>query len=612
MRKWWLYIVFIQFALVLTGQNLQGKRYFEADTSKIKEIFHFNPEDSSLNGSYEAFHLNGSLQTFGWYEDNLADSIWSYFYENGRKKAVGRFEKGIPMGPWQYYFENGNIKSAGNLSDQEREGNWTFYFENGGEKSSGAYENGQKDGIWNYFYEDESIKAQAFYDGAEGSYKEFYPFGTIKMEGETINEKSEGDWTYYYESGEVEAHGRFKDGVRVGRWQYLHKNGEKKAAGNYVNGIREGQWEYYHENGQLSQSGSVLHDQKDGYWKLFYPTGEVKGEANLSQGSGEFSEYYTHGGKKSNGRLVEGKKQGKWVYYSEKGLIEGEADFKEGSGQYKGYYPDGMLKMEGEIVDDKRTGEWTLYNPDGSLAGTYTPIYENEKPIFKTRLSTDFAREEEDRFDKPEYKFKRRGIRYFQSRINEYRAVILATNPIWLVNDELPIAIEYYMQERLGYELQVNLLRDPFFTPDENVPDYTLYRRGARLAFRQKLYHEHRKYGMFYFGHQVGYTHVNYQVSHPDTLIFPTFQKFGNMVEKGFSYGLFVGNRLMRDVGDSGWTIDIFLGVSVANRTYARKFESDPVLDVYFDPKVKSSLHFPVIFGLNFGFAGPDNKSKTQ
>ena len=598
--------------MVLTAQNMQGKKYFNSDSQKIKEIFHFSPVDSALEGSYESFHINGSLENFGWYKNNLPDSIWKYYYENGRKKATGRFRNGEPNGRWEYFFENGNIKSIGILKGQIKEGEWEYFFENGGEKNSGKYHENRKIGIWNYLYEDGSIKAQVVYKEKKGLFTEFYPFGGVKAGGETISDRSEGEWIYYYETGEVEAIGKFEKGLRIGPWEYFYKNGKIQATGDYKNGGKSGGWKYYYENGAIRQSGKIQRGKKESYWKLFYPTGEIQGEVTFDQGAGEYSEYYINGGKKSTGQLAEGGKEGKWIYYSENGQVEGEAIFQHGEGDYMGYYPDRSLKMKGRIKDGKRVGQWTLYNPDSSVAGTYTPIYENEKPIFKTRLSGDISFKGSDQFDKPEYKFKRRGSRYFQSRINEYRGVILGTNPAWLAGNQLPIAIEYYFQERLGYEIQLTLIRDPFFISDENIGNYTLFKRGSRFSLKQKLYREHGKLGMFYFGHQMAYTYINYQAHHPDTLLFPSVKKFGNMIESGFSYGVFIGNRWMKDVGDSGWTIDVFLGLRVAGRSYSRKFEPDPILDAYFDPSVRSFIHFPVIFGLNFGLVGPDNQSKTQ
>lgn len=608
MLKSAIYIALLTSPYWLLAQIKQGKKYFDSDSNKISEIYHYSKKDNELNGLYESFYLNGSLQTIGWYEKNLPDSIWQYYYENGQKKAAGRFKDGQPNGKWTYYFENGNIKSEGQLEENIKTGSWTFYFENGGEKSSGNYLNNSKSGIWNYFYEGGVIKAQAYLENGSGSYVEFYPSGSRRMEGENKDGKSDGEWMYYYETGEKEAIGKFEKGLRTEKWIYYHKNGKIAGTGTYSEGMRTGEWKYYHDNGQLSQSGIIRQDQKDGYWKLFYPTGELQGEASYNNGSGGFKEYYPNGSQKSNGEIIDGKKTGKWTYYSENGGIDGEADLIAGEGTYVGYYPNGTVKMKGQIKDDKRVGKWTLFNPDGTLAGTYTPIYESEKPIFKTRESTDLV--EKEQFDKPEYKFKKRGLRYFRPRINEYRGVIMGTNPAWLLDNQLPIAIEYYMQERLGYELQINLIRDPFFKSDSDVGPYQVYSRGTKLQLRQKLYHLDQKLGMFYFGHEVSFSYINHQVLHIDTVVVQE-PRFGKLAETSIGYGLFIGNRWMRDPGNLGFTIDTFIGMGIAKRSYMRE-DSFSTLDVYFDPLTDTGIHFPLIIGVNIGFAGPKSKSKTQ
>ncbi len=610
MHKFGAYIAILCLSAPLFSQIRQGKNYFDSDSSKVREVYHFSAKDSTLSGTYEAFYLNGSLKTLGWYEKNKPDSVWHYYYENGRKKAIGRFKKGTPKGYWKYYFENGNIKSEGKLDGRDKEGFWKFYYENDGVKSSGKYDNNQKEGIWNYFFEDGSIKAQAIIKKGTGQYTEFYPSGNRRMEGQNINDKSEGEWTYYFETGEIEAIGNFENGLRTGEWIYYHKNGEKAATGLYRDGARQGEWKYFHENGQISQSGTITNDQKDGYWKLFYPTGEILGEALFEKGDGEFNEYYPSGNQKSKGQILDGKKTGKWFYYSDLGHLEGEAELKENEGAYIGYYPDGTVKMKGQIKNDKRIGEWTLYNPDGSTAGTYHPIYENEDPIFKTRVTSDF--EIKESLDKPTYHPEKRGLRYFLPRVNEYKGVIVGTNPLWLLDEQLPIAIEYYIQERLGYELQLDLIRSPFFTPDNEIGDYKVYRRGIQVHFRQKFYHADSKFGMFYFGHEVNFKYLNNQVNHTDTLIIQEPRRFGNLVETSYGYGLFVGSRWMKDVGTSGFTVDAFIGVGVSARSFDKQYEPIQVLDNYFDREIKSSVHFPIIIGLNFGFAATKSKSKTQ
>ncbi|MBC6411309.1 MAG: toxin-antitoxin system YwqK family antitoxin [Ekhidna sp.] len=610
------YILFLFPAILSFSQIKQGKSYFDGDSTKIREIFSYSIQDSVLQGSYESFYLNGSLQAFGWFSRNLPDSSWLYYYENGRPKAEGKYRNGNPNGKWKYYFENGNIKSEGILRGLSKDGYWAFYYENGGEKSNGIYFDNRKSGIWNYFYEDGSLKAQSYMEDGKGRYTEFYPSGSRRMEGFNREDKSEGEWIYYFETGEVEAIGSFENGLKTGDWIYYYKNGMIAAEGAYLKGLKSGEWIYYHENGNISQKGKVTDDQKDGYWKLFYPSGELQGEASLQEGTGNYNEYYPSGTRKSQGQLVNGKKDGKWYYYGENGELEGKADFEAGEGEYIGYYPDGTIKMNGRLKEDKRIGEWTLYDPDGSTAGTYHPIYEDEKPIFKSRVSEDPT--ERRTYDKPEYKFKRKGFKYFEPTINEYRGIILGTNPAWLVADRLPIALEYYMQERLGYELQVDIISDPFFRADENVPVYDIYRRGSKIHFRQKFYSLDRAFGMTYFGHQLSFRYLNHQVNHLDSAIVnATVFRYGNLTASGFGYGIFAGSRWMKNAGNSGLTMDVFLGVSIEGRSFKKQYENESdrviqILDNYFQREIGSSVHFPVIFGVNIGFVGPKSKSKTQ
>ncbi|MEM9896130.1 MAG: hypothetical protein AAF789_07145, partial [Bacteroidota bacterium] len=91
----------------LFAQLQEVKTYYAADSLQVREIYYFDQLDSSLNGTYESFYSNGSLKTFGRYQQNLPDSSWQYYYENGRKKAEGNFQNGIKNGLWKFYFENG-------------------------------------------------------------------------------------------------------------------------------------------------------------------------------------------------------------------------------------------------------------------------------------------------------------------------------------------------------------------------------------------------------------------------------------------------------------------------------------------------------------------------
>ncbi|WP_421877322.1 membrane-binding protein [Marinoscillum sp.] len=603
-------ISFILLALSATSQKTFVKKtYYDEEQTQLKEIITLQKSDSSLHGKYQSLYLNGSLAISGYYNHGTSDSTWVYYFENGRKKMEGSYNNGKQNGKWSYYFESGEPKANGVYHNDIRNGYWTYYFENGQEKSSGIYFKDIKEGIWNYFYEEGSLKAQAYFNSGVGAYKEFYPNGKLKTEGTNSHGQSEGQWTYYYESGEIEAQGAFKNGLREGPWTYYHKNGQVSAVGSFDKGDKTGVWKYYYPDGSVSSEGQMSKDQKDGFWKLYYQTGEVKGEGRYDQGSGEYIEYYASGKQKARGRLVDGQKEGEWVFFNEEGLEDGKATFKDGRGDYVGYYPNGVIKMQGTIEDNRRVGEWTLYNPDGSVAGTYRPVYEEQKPIFRTSEEVDL-KEGKDKKDKPEYKYKNKKLRYFEPRINEYNGIIVGTNPAWTLLGRLPLAVEYYIQERMGFEAELTLLRNPFFTYDRKKINETKS-IGSNIAIRQKFYHDDTRLGMFYFGHQIlgGFSQHHAYVYDSITAFPATVERKLEASEKRIAYGLFIGNRWMQRVEDSGFTIDMNIGVAIGRRFFSKEFESVDQFDEHFSELNQDEIYLPIILTINIGFAGPKRRT---
>lgn len=614
MRRQWLTILFFIFNLnVVLGQETFIKKiYFDDEETKLREIITLNKADSTLHGLYQSMYENGSLSIKGYYKNDRSDSTWIYYFENGKEKAKGNFSNGKQNGLWKYYFENGKLKHEGDFLNDAKHGHWTYYYENGSEKSSGIYSHDEKEGIWNYFYEDGTLKAQAAYQDGNGMYKGFYPSGKIRTEGKNVNEKSEGIWTYYYETGETEATGNFTNGLRNGFWQYFHKNGEVAAEGHFVFGEKSGLWKYYFPDGSINSEGNMVEDQKDGYWKLYYIGGEIRGEGRYDMGNGDYVEYYPSGKQKASGKIKDGKKNGKWVYYNEEGVEDGVAHYQDGIGTYKGYYPDGTLKMKGRVEDGKRTGTWTLYNADGTVAGTYTPVYEEEKPIFRTSEAlTD--RSEKKPTDKPEYHYKNKKSRYFNPVINEYTAYILSTNPLWTIVGQLPVSVEYYLQERLGHEVQITFHNKPFFREHATMKPNRIYRLGAELTLRQKFYHTDSELGMFYFGHQLSGGYLQHSVNYLDS----TFQtispisKVRSSRETRYSYGVFIGNRWSRRANDSGVTIDLNLGFGLGKRHFNLEATENPQSDYLFSELNRDKFYLPVIVTLNIGFAGPKRRSTS-
>jgi antitoxin component YwqK of YwqJK toxin-antitoxin module len=608
-----IFFIYFVFSIIgeLCAQPVQVRTYHDPEKSVLKEIYYIDDSTTSrLTGPYKSYFISGNVEREGFYKDNLPDSIWVYYYENGNVKMKGMLKYGTSHGLWEYFFENGNLNMAGMIIDSKREGNWKYYYENGDIKSEGNYKNNVKHGIWNYFYEEGDIKAQAYYENGNGQYKEFYPSGKIKAEGLNVNGKSDSTWIFYFESGNTRARGDYANGKRIGPWIFYHNNKLKSAEGTYVDGEKNGKWVHYHENGEISSEGAIIAGQKEGYWRFFDEDGIFKAEGIFESDDGKYTEYYESGKIKAEGQILNGKNHGTWYYYYEDGTKEGKCVYEEGNGEYIGYYPDGTIKMKGKIKDGVNVGIWELYDGEGDLAGYYRPYYEENKPIYKLVEKTA---PERGNYIKPEYKFKSYKSRYFDPVINEYKGVILATNPLAMIIGQLPFSVEYYIEERLGYELQVSILRDPFFKSASQVELNKVFNRGWNVALKQKFYHPEGRFGMFYFGHEVRLTSAKHYANAIDSANYVDFGgSFENIrlntSETRFEYALFVGDRWMQLFGERyknnsvGFTIDAFVGFGFGYRLYKENYPTTPEYEKLFENVNTSKFVISPRLGVNFGF----------
>ncbi len=604
------YGVFLLTTGLLKAQTFEYRTYYDEGRTELKEIITLTEADSTVHGPYISYYQNGAPLAKGNYSSNLPSGMWIYFFESGKEKASGPLVRGEQTGEWQYFYENGNLKSKGPLTNGVKNGIWTNYFENGTRKSVGEFVENTKNGMWNYFFEDGTSKAQAFFENGEGNYKEFFPSGKLKMEGYNRNEVSQGQWKYYYESGELRGIGNFIDGKREGRWVYYHANGQKSSEGNYLNGLRSGNWNYYHENGNVSSQGSMKDDQRNGSWNLYYENGIIKSEGQYENGSGVITEYYPSGTILAKGAVINGKKSGLWEFFDESGNKDGEAIYQDGLGEYKGFYDDGIIKMTGQLEGTKRVGEWSLLDREGNIVGKYKPIYEEDRPIYRIHdvVDEDFVRYS---VEKPDYRYKNRSIRYFDAVINEFTGLIFATNPVWMTLGELPFSIEYYIQERLGYEVQYIYLRDPFsenlFSEEPRTQLEDIYQRGHMIRFRQKFYSRDTEYGMIHFGHNLSFSQSNYYTdySNQDT----GFEVVtANAKETTAAYGLFVGWRWMRTASGGGFTIDSFVGIDIGFRSWEKQYENSDFVDGLFMELDQSEFYLPIVVGINLGWLSSTRK----
>ena len=599
-------ILFLTAGRALLAQKVAVETWYDGAKHQIKEKYYLSDSLSGhLEGRYISFYASGKKEVAGHYHNNTADSIWTYYFENGHVRMRGPVSHNMRDGLWEFYYENGQLSRKGLIHGNKKEGKWQYFYENGKLKAEGTFSNNAKDGIWDYFYEDESLKAQAFYRNGCGIYKEFYQDGSLKAEGHNHNGKRDSTWIYYYPGGARKAIGNFTEGKKDGFWTYYYPNGLASAQGFYKKGKKNGKWTYYHQNGKISSEGALKDDKKEGYWKIFNDNGRLTGEGTYTDDNGIYREFYENGKLKAEGSVSNGTKNGLWKYYYESGDLEGQCRYDHGSGQYTGYYKDGSLKMEGPIKNGINVGLWKLYNKDGSIAGYYRPYYEEEKPVYKLVEKPGPQRGD---YNKPAYKYKNKKLRYFVPVINEYRGFILATNPLGLIIGKLPFSFEYYIQERLGYELQFQVIREPFFVKNSNVDLNKTYSRGWDLAIKQKFYSTEKRLGMFYFGHEVRVTYLKHFSNVTDSVGYtPPVDLTLKKNETKIEYALMVGDRWMTIYSDQwrrnsvGMTIDAFIGIGIGYRHLKNDYDPKPQYENVFGDVNNSKFSVSPRFGINLG-----------
>ena len=594
MNKLYWTLLFSYCSLTLYSQGVEVVSYFDADSIRIQEVITLKDSVSGiLHGVYRNYFLNGNIQSTGHFDNGNQNGFWKFFYENGSIRSQGTLVGNQMHGKWMFFYEGGTKSQEGFFDKGTENGTWITFYENGSDKSLGSFVQGKKEGIWNYYYEEGQLRAQAYFRSDAGKFKEFYPSGNLLREGVMKEGREEGFWQFFYESDDKQSEGMYRNGNRDGLWIFYYPSGAVFSKGYYENNSPSNQWIYYHENGNVASKGSRLGGEKNGEWLLYYETGEIKAEGDYDSGDGEYVEYYPNGVIKSKGYVKNGKYQGKWKFYDDNGDLEGIGDFNLGNGMYTGYFPDGTIRMQGNVRNGKRVGTWKLFKPDGELAGLNKIIVENEKPMFFSGVFDEGQLVSE----KPGFRHRKRRIRYFVPRLNEYRGIIGALNPGSTLFGSFPISSEYYMQERLGYEIQYIFHRKPFFVSNQSIDDDQVYSRGTKIRLRQKFYNQSNRGRMFYFGHEVQFGSID-NLANSNTSVAPL--KF-SQYEVG--YGFFIGSRYMRRPDGQGITIDANFGFSVSY--LAGKIPSSYTDEqvMIFNEVDKSRVSLPFIFTLMVGNA---------
>jgi uncharacterized protein len=584
-----LLTLFTCVSLHLFSQGFTRQTFHDREKKHLKEVYQVKDTlRNILNGRYISYYLNGNIESKGQFTNNETTGVWEFFYETGNLKMRGILRHNANFGLWEYFYESGQKSMEGNINGKHREGEWKTYYENGQVKEQGEYKDNKRTGLWNFYFEDGVLKGEIDYTDDYGTYTEYYHSGKVLSEGPRMGTKNVGQWRFFAEDGTLQSEGEYANGKKNGVWINYHPSGKIASKGKYENEIPAGNWEYFHDDGSLASSGSFQEGKKTGYWKTVAADGKMKSEVTFDKGYGEYREYYPDGKLKCKGKMVNEKKDGKWEYFYPDGKREGECVFQNGKGVYYGYYPNGNLQTKGTLDGDLKTGTWEIYENDGKLSGYYRPFYDDRK-IGKEIVALA------DKSSSRNSSSKRRNLTYFDARFNEFRGVIIGTNPIMAFAGKVPVAIEYYFQERLGHEFEFIGIRNPFFRADGSIPPGENFQRGYAIAVKQKFYNL-VKSDIWYFGHEMRFTNLAHftnerLASNPNDIF--TFSAGEQRIE----YGPMIGYRVMKRNNGEGFTVDAFVSVNIGFRA----FNVDEAYESYFKGVTQSSVATSFNFGFNLG-----------
>ena len=589
----WSLAIFIS-PFLAHSQSVTKYVYYDASKKNIKEIYQVKDTfQNILQGRYISYFLNGSMESKGQFVNNETTGVWEFYFETGNVRMRGILRQSSNYGTWEYFFENGVKSMEGTVNGKNKAGEWKIYYESGELKEKGDYIDNKRSGLWDVYFEDGTRRGEIEYKEDHGRYTEYYHSGKVYSEGPRSGVKNVGHWRYYADDGTLQSECEYVNGKKNGEWKHYFPSGKVSSTGFYENDIAIGSWKFFFEDGSVSSTGEFISGMKNGYWSTFNKDGSLQNEITYVNGTGDYRAYYSEKKLKTKGKIVEGKYDGKWEYYSSEGKLQGECDFVKGKGIYKGYYSSGTLQTKGLMEDDLRVGTWELYEPDGTLSGYYKPFYENNDLAGEINALINKAKT-----PSPTPRGSRRqGFYYFQPRFPEYRSVIISGNPMLSFIGRMPLAIEFYNEQRLGHEFEFEGIRSPFFTSDSEVPSGKTFQRGYSIALKQKFYNT-IKTGMWYFGHEVRFTNIGY-FNNMNFTGSPNNIVTASASEQRAEYGIMLGTRLMQKNDGDGFTIDAVIGYNAG----FRMFDVEPVFREVFNGLNQNNFSQSFRFGLNFGYS---------
>jgi len=173
------------------------------------------------------------------------------------------------------------------------------------------------------------------------------------------------------------------------------------------------------------------------------------------------------------------------------------------------------------------------------------------------------------------------------------------------VYNQLPFCIEYFIEERLGYQFIYSFHKTPFFANANTLNEGVIANHGHGFEFMQKFYHPYSSLGTMYFGHSIRYKTINYTTNVHDTTTGSDKIFSYKLKQSSFEYSVVGGDRIfLKNKSDyPGWTIDIYIGLAVGKLTnnYSTSLGYFPPKEIFEDVN-QQSFYATGKLGISIGY----------
>lgn len=394
------------------GSPFSGTLLGHLEKSKYK--------DGKLDGAYESYFSNGTLQTKKNYIDNQEDGVIEEFYKNGQLKEKKNISDGLFVGVREEFFENGNLKKKTIYDDNSSfveinfpevlldykfnknecsvydiEGDIGFYIDTrnnelkitgnhwGGSVLNTLLNNEKKNEIelliiHEVWHEDYLARNDTLNLSISKKGKVSLNFDNKKINYLSCNNGINNNIILVKNEIEV------VDKVVI---EDYHKNGGLKSLHKRIDGLMEGlQFEYF-ENGQLKIKKHFKNNEQFGLYEEYYESGQLKEKYNKYKRypypeffDGVYESYFENGQLSEKTFYSDSKKNGKYESYFENGQLKYTVNFVNGkeSGTSKKFKHDGALESQLEWENGNENG----YKLDRLGCGYKVKIYlENGREV---------------------------------------------------------------------------------------------------------------------------------------------------------------------------------------------------------------------------------------